>query len=392
MQRQRECPLCMQPLLQESARTILECMHVFHARCAHGPLTRNAWRCPVCAPAERERHQDAMIELSDAVEAADGDAAALDDVVLPGAVDLGDDMTTSDLLAQRRAIIDTVTDHVAHGEPLAAHRCDDARRRATPGNLVGALATSMTSDADDGATVRAMLRRGTCSATMLVEHGVDARRLMAERVTLRELLDERYGVNDLIVWHIVWEDLIAIGLTADVWRDHRAPLEDTGKQRAGGLRVRDLIKLYRITFDNVLGDVCRGSFKRVARIGFTADELAALGARVPSMFQQGMRREDIAAFDLPMRDWHDKLGMTSTMLALMHVDERAAWTTLGWIKCDAESGRTLDPVTLAEYRALYPPLQPNTTATPTRPAPAAKAPRAPPSAEEPSWRGRSHER
>lgn len=371
MSEERKCILCKIIIEKSSNVTILSCGHVFHARCAHGPLTRNYAYCPVCKPPESEE----LISTKD-------DTAH-------NPLDFGDDIHVDTLLSRRlillkrydesgevsssgRDSIAKVRDYLAqrekdvctekHGDTVEDLSADDKSNWFRTIWDMGTMAlesgvdrgTNDTSGADDvyeymENEIDAVISRRTSVQTLVTKHGVDAHVLIKKEYTIAVLFGLGYTLDDMILLNATWMDIRALGLNHLVWKAYKDKLP-----------VVKLTKIWKIKIFDVYNDVCSSGFDNLVSIGFTLEEMITLGAStIDILIELGLVRTHFKDVGFSMADWK-KLGMTGVHVTKLGMDEHFLKERLQWINTEDKiiifkDAFGIDPATLAVKKVEAPP-------------------------------------
>lgn len=371
MSEDRTCSLCKIVIEKASNVTILSCGHSFHARCAHGPLTRNYAYCPVCRPPESEE----MIPTKD-------DTAH-------NPLDFGDDIHVESLLSRRLILLkrfeesgdasSSVRDHVAkvrdylakrekevctekHGDTVEELSEDGSKNWFRTILDMGTMAlesgvdrgTNEPSGADDvyecmENEIEAIIARRTPVETLVTKYGVDAHVLIRKEYTIGSLFGLGYTLEDMILLDATWMDLRALGLNHLVWKAYKEKLP-----------VAKLTKIWKIKIYDVYNDVCNGGFENLVTIGFSLDEMIALGATtIDILIEMGLIRTHLREMGFSMGEWK-KLGMTSAHITKLNLDEHYLKERLQWINSEDKivifkDAFGIDPATLVVKKTEPPP-------------------------------------
>lgn len=323
--------------------TELGCGHIFHARCAHGPLSRNFSNCPSCMSGitipGREDATEALHPLDF------GDDIIVEDMISNRLVLLklysttpGDDkiITTSTIKAALKAR-ESQECKYAHSAKDVTEVQSQEGMFSTLRDMVGRI---MVSDpgTEDSETLPAydsehpymwmeseigyQINSKVPAHALVSVHGVDAHYLINSGFRLGHLFEIGYELNDLILFKATWVDMRALGLTHTVWRawKHKLPIEV-------------MIAAWDVTYMDVYIDVCGRSMNNFASIGFSKQEIRLLRADSASVLMEmpNISRDHVRAMGWTMQDWKDydlkQEHMVRLQLDPKFITEHLQWGT-----------------------------------------------------------------
>lgn len=296
-----QCALCTGAILPKMDVTILGCEHRFHARCIHLYFTEFNSACPRCAlemPADKAYRPN-----------------------------FGDILTS-------RPPPPAVTDVPAAEEEEEE---EAAPRDATPPSLWNSLfkgfLTIETAPTNPSLPKRLVTRSEEVAAA--IEAGMHVAHLRQQKITMREILalkqydltellvERPYTLHDLHSLGATWDNLCVMGLssseTLNEFLHHRKLFS-----------IRDLHKLYRITYLTILKGCCGDSMHTFCRISWVLEEFALLQVNMPLLIAMGMTRRDLynLSHTIAFSDII-KLGLQAAHLAPLKVDAKYA-DRCGW--------------------------------------------------------------
>lgn len=332
MEQVKTCFICKLPIEAATSITKLSCSHEFHARCAHGPLTRNYGYCPVCVPPE----------------ATDVISSREDTKHHP--LDFGDDVHVQTLLERRLLIFKqyesfcqnkgqesiTMTSmktllskrekevcNEVHGNTAEELITDEKSNlyRTALDMIVMAMQSGV--DQGTGEPVKTtemdecmenqldflIQHKRTSTLELATKHGVDAHVLIRRGYTITTLFQYGYTLNDLILFQTTWTDMKGLKFSSSAWILHKDKLP-----------VDLLFQLYGITVNDVFVDICESQFSNFVALQFTYEEMRFLGIKnISELLNMGMKRKHLQDMKLDMIQWRH-LGMTASHLKALHVD------------------------------------------------------------------------
>jgi hypothetical protein len=174
-----------------------------------------------------------------------------------------------------------------------------------------------------GETLLGLMRKKSSVAT-LASFGATPKSFYAERIVMREFLDNGYGASDFAELGIRWSSLIDFGLDDADWFDYKDSL----------LSPAAMVKIYKISFLDVL-ETCDYDFFRLAKIGFTPNDLRTFKATVQIMVSFGMTKKAMVALAFGLEDWI-LLGLKFEHLEALGVTKTDLSDALGWIFTNKE--------------------------------------------------------
>lgn len=411
---------------QISDVTRLSCGHTFHSRCVHIFMAREYGYCVECIRTKNlfavlvdQDYKDAAGPPSAALIVAKRDGAIPMELVDAHPLDFGDDHRLTTMLKKRLCLIrlvsaslvgvDGVHNNTTSSEHVDSIHPDDFNKFLEQQELGQHLAVSTTNggitqqqDSNGGggggglqsnktsASKTFMSRIGSLfSQTVSVNrnggggggngggdswlrmdhdpiqmffyqrpvveiierYGTTSKDLIEKQVRIEALLNKGYHIDDLYLLGTTWHDLLSMFLTADVWQEHKTKLP-----------VRSLCTHYQISIADVYIDVCHGQIMDLIKIGFSCDDLVLLQANAATLCQYGLTRDHLMLMGISMRDWVEKLALSSELLVtslavqprfLFLVRQSVPGGTissgLGWLTRDHES-----TTRLTEFVRLFP--------------------------------------
>lgn len=344
----QECPVCHVIIVDGSDKSILSCGHSFHVGCLFNDGIRNYLYCPIC-----KKHP--LIPKS-----ADGS-------ITRHPLHFGDDLRTEDLISKRISIINKV--HMMEIKSSNAMKTlgasnDNGKGRSDGLNMLSlrtmfenkelkerklekqygpitsnngimssiAYYVMRAADSDDipisSVDPRKMIAKQTPSAAMVDAYGIDSRNIIKHNVTLSNLFDNGYNMDDLIVFGFTWYDVLKSGLNPKILSESKKHI----------MPIRDMVNVWKISIHDIFCDVCKKDFDYLASVGLTRSEFSELGATAGLLIKMGLTIKYMTVFDeLSMEDWTE-LGLTFDMLKTdLKAKTSDITSTLMWVENEEDA-------------------------------------------------------
>lgn len=310
----QNCGLCNVPITTGSF-TVLECKHSYHAKCAHGPLTRGYARCILC---EKNTRNNSV---------ADSEYRSLD---------FGDDWILSN---DRRAYEETSN--------LICDIPGQVPLRVDLDRLSIALSLREQKNKDTNAffgklevlgirhetDLASLIKDKTPSGILVQEKNIDAQSLWRKGITLEQLMKAGYALKDLIVLKATWNDMLMLRFNHTVWGMYKKQLP-----------VSEIITIYKITIHDVL-HMCNYSMLSVASIQFSVKELESLKATMPLLIDMYLDKESMIMFGFSMEEWRafgltfDNLLQLQISRADLYEKTQSGYAGLGWVNIEHQQAK-----------------------------------------------------
>jgi hypothetical protein len=314
------CAVCMTDIDQKEGRSILECGHIFHARCLHTHIIRNLSYCPTCNPVSGGifdgYKQDAPIDKQP--------------------FNFGDDYRVNKLTEARKLLIEKYTSNITTSskkklmtpKKVAEYFCDQ-KFYDDDGYSYKALRSAFDSFArnimDSGTTGPGteesimidndpvmMITNGINTHDMIQMGHVDAARLVSSKVTIKMLVDNGYNIDDMVLMGVSWKQMLTMGLShVSTFVNSRASFP-----------ILALVTIYGINMTTLYTDVCNGRMTYVAQLKLSSEDMRLLGCTIQTLLTLKLKWKHMARFResgeflSTIEGWH-RFGFTVHMMRAM---------------------------------------------------------------------------
>lgn len=237
------------------------CGHAFHYECGIGHHVRGSAHCTACPPADPT---DRLQEL-----------------------EFGDDR-------RRRRALDVFSGMTEMGaSPFEADASGANALREKPRGILEGFGLAKIVGGASATSLRTLLKKKIPASTLYGDHGASGDLLTEKGLSISDLLDNAYGIQDFQTLRLSWPQLVAMGLGSEVWKKHRERL----------LNPIEVRTYYAIDFLD-LYETCECDFFSVANAGFSATELSELGMTGHvAVSVLGMDKVEFAAFPFETSSW-----------------------------------------------------------------------------------------
>lgn len=326
---EHDCMLCG-ITLGDGNRSVFSCGHVFHMSCLYGSAKQSYFICPTCPP------QPAAATTTTTAAAASSQERI---------ADFGDDPKTLKLRNFEQSMTEILpnysslnrrqigamlqqkekNDQILTNTPLSrpqrvsAFAKKIAQSFAELDNMEGDFRLSLETNPK-------VMVRHSMSAEDMRKRNVDMQSIVRSGITMETLLDNQYTLNDFVLLTTTWTDIVALKLTANVWKRHK-----------DALPMKDLVELFEITIHDIYISICQQSIVRLSQMGLSSDDLVSLKTTAQQLCIFGMTRADMSQFGFSMEEWVQKLKLTFAQLntpPLQITKDDLGMNGLQWISID----------------------------------------------------------
>lgn len=346
------CDLCGKLISSPASFSSLPCGHIYHYGCFRSLMNKYG-HCFVCTSTETVLPSRSTIIKED----------DLDDMVL-NPLDVGDDPRVHNLVEKRKALagenkaflrwsqlqkrldrVELVTPSIIaySNTPRAQSQGSTLAQPGIMGNAWKRMAAGLQYGLDETMGEQGVAAIEQNPLTMLdskqpswilMRSGVNARLLLSHKITVSDLFERGYTVEDLLVLGYGWKLMLASGLNAATWHKYRSKIN-----------VETMMSSLDITLLDVLEDMCGGNITELCRIQFKSTELKALHDRVSAKFPEykltlidylrsyRLERQHVAAMRYTLLEWRN-LGLTIDEMVGLGITQVYATTVLGWTPRD----------------------------------------------------------
>jgi len=296
-----ECLICGLPT-QLLDVTILTCGHVTHARCT-ATLGRNYAYCPKCETSELlesdtsrktpihwgdDKRIDDLVEkkaiLLQYLEESDKTARLLEVQLAYNTTSETDedDELTEEKSAKRtqislkalnrylsmKEIKDRELSHKYNSDthPGLGHERPNTMLGSLKDMIYKAMDTYGSSYDIRDAQPAKLISSRVSSASLVDQYNIDAKTLIKHRISLEQIIENGYNIDDLIILRTTWTDMKSLGLPSSLWH----------QWKKNALPIQKMVDIWNITYFDVYIDFCNSSITALADMDLTLDELKAL--------------------------------------------------------------------------------------------------------------------
>lgn len=167
-------------------------------------------------------------------------------------------------------------------------------------------------------------------STWLAERGIDGHVLYSNGITIKTLFDNGYLLDDFILMKITWDNMLNLGFKqAEIF------LECKDKEY---FTIEHLNKIWGVTSDKILTDICGCHLTLFAKLKFTKEELKILKFNFSLFIIYGKKFTTAKFFNLSVQDWKE-LGMTPEKIKSMSIT--------------SDTFKTIFQISNSEYKDIF---------------------------------------
>ncbi len=309
MSSNKKCNICTIEIEPKTSFVYLGCDHVFHLSCYN--FTRNIVSyCPVCVPPK-------LSLLGNLKQ----------DKITQFPISFGDDYKIGELAKRRHALLqnygfsgksNTSIRISKVKSQLSSEDGDNNNNTSKIKTVSGAMSMlkNITLMVTADPTSKSYMESFNVTQWIndrqksywLSERGVDGQVLISNGFTMNQLFKQGYTIDDFVILKITWDNMVDLG-----FKEAKRFMEC--KQY---FTIEQLHKIWGVTADRILVDVCGQHLTIFAKLRFTKEELKTLKFNFSILIIYEKRFATAQFFGLKLDEWKE-LGLTAEKLKGMKI-------------------------------------------------------------------------